>query len=344
MTLDDPRCRILREARAQLLGEYAAAWGQYNQELSHAVMWRLKQTIDSLDVELTELDERIRSCELGPEKAWDDRRRHLESCIPNINYTEVFDALDRILKHTRDQRGGAALVMLQNAHAMGGTWCLERMRRLLSEQTSDFRHYQIGQTPGERLDSWTVMRRLGSYLGCAPSASTAAASVQLQDYAQILQTTLEGAVQFGTVVLLEITTWDSLALPHAFLPWFISEFWAPLVRRLPSIIQRSPFVTVMCVVVAFTPVQVDSFDPALRCCSDAFDPTKLLPLPLRSWEQTEIQDWLYHYSGLGAPSQGIDLMQIQAMAEQVYLASEMGKPQLTREALLDALKHYYVGH
>jgi hypothetical protein len=148
-------------------------------------------------------------------------------------------------------------------------------------------------------------------------------------------------LQYGSIVLLEIRTWDHLALPDVFLPWFVSEFWEPLVQRLPGITREKPLVTVICVVVALTPVRLENLDPALQCCSDNLDPTKILPLPLRSWQQAEIHDWLLRYSGLGKPPIEVDPAQITTMAERVYLASNGGCPNPARHALLEAVEEYY---
>lgn len=339
-----PCCQILKDSLAQLWEDYAAAYRQLGQVLDAVTRQRIKRQIEDLDIEIAELDEKIRLCELGAtQAAAQQRRKHLESDIPKINFTEVFEVLTQITERTKAEQGGAALLMLQNAHAMGGTLCMGRVKRLLSEGTSDFRHYEIGLTSGDRLDPWTVMRRLGSYLGCAPP-EVEASPLQLQDYVQSLRSTLEGSVQCGSIILLEIRTWDHHTLPTVFLPWFVRDFWTPLVQRLPDIARKNPLVTVICVIVAHTPVQMTDFDPALQCCDDTFDPAKLLPLPLRCWNQNEIRDWLIRYSGLGAPAIGVEPAQIATMAERIYLAAGNGQPMSVRQTLLDAIEEYYDAH
>ncbi len=340
----NPRCQILKDSLTQLWEDYAAAYGQLGQALDAVTRQRIKRQIEDLDIEIAELDEKIRLCELGAVQATaQQRRKHLESAIPKINFTEVFETLAQITERAQAEQGGAALLMLQNAHAMGGELCMGRVKRLLSEETSDFRHYEIGLTSGDRLDPWTVMRRLGGYLGCAPPEAEAS-PLQLQDYVQSLRSTLEGSVQCGSIVLLEIRTWDHHTLPTVFLPWFVRDFWTPLVQRLPDIARKNPLVTVICIIVAHTPVPMADFDPALQCCDDTFDPTKLLPLPLRCWEQVEIYDWLLRYSGLSAPEIGVEAAQFAAMAERIYLAAGNGQPMSVRQALLDAIEEYYNVH
>jgi hypothetical protein len=344
MMTSNPRCEILKKRLTELYEDYAAVVNQLGRTLGAVDETHLERQMAELEARIEEWDEKIRLCELGAiQAAAQQRRKHLESDIPKINFTEVFEVLTQITERTKAEQGGAALLMLQNAHAMGGTLCMGRVKRLLSEGTSDFRHYEIGLTSGDRLDPWTVMRRLGSYLGCAPP-EVEASPLQLQDYVQSLRSTLEGSVQCGSIILLEIRTWDHHTLPTVFLPWFVRDFWTPLVQRLPDIARKNPLVTVICVIVAHTPVQMADFDPALQCCGDAFDPAKLLPLSLRCWEQAEIYDWLIRYSGLGAPAIGVEPTQIATMAERIYLAAGNGQPMSVRQTLLDAIEEYYVAH
>ncbi len=339
------RCEILKQHLDQLYEEYNAVVGQLGYTLNAGDRERLKQQKAHLDNEIEEYEEELSLCKLGAAEAMaQQRHRHLESFIPRIDFTEVFDTLTHITNRIQAEQGGAALLMLQNAHSMGGQWCIQRMKQFLSERTGDFRHYEIGLASGDRLDPWTFMRRLGGYLDCAPPGVAEGSPLQLQDYARSLSQTLEGAVQYGSIVLLEIRTWDHLALPGVFLPWFVREFWTPLVQRLPVIIQKNPLVTVICVVVALTPVQMEAFDPAMQCCDEDFDPAKMLPLPLRCWKQAEIYDWILRYSGLGASAIGVAPAQIAAMAESVYLASENGKPSQAYQALLNAIEEYYDSH
>ena len=340
----NPRYVILKKRLTQLYEDYDAVVNQLGRTLGAVDETRLERQMAELEVRIEEWEERVRLCELGAVQATaQQRRKHLESAIPKINFTEVFETLAQITERAQAEQGGAALLMLQNAHAMGGELCMGRVKRLLSEETSDFRHYEIGLTSGDRLDPWTVMRRLGGYLGCAPPEAEAS-PLQLQDYVQSLRSTLEGSVQCGSIVLLEIRTWDHHTLPTVFLPWFVRDFWTPLVQRLPDIARKNPLVTVICIIVAHTPVPMADFDPALQCCDDTFDPTKLLPLPLRCWEQVEIYDWLLRYSGLSAPEIGVEAAQFAAMAERIYLAAGNGQPMSVRQALLDAIEEYYNVH
>ncbi|MGC9395376.1 MAG: hypothetical protein ACP5J4_11025 [Anaerolineae bacterium] len=353
------RCEILKEHLTRLYEDYNAVVGQMGRVLGALDETHLERQMAELEAKIEVWEEKVRLCELGAAQATaqhqytdpeSDRqtttqrcRKILEANIPKIDFTEILDTLTQITNRIRAEQGGAALFMLQNANSMGGQLCVQRMQQLLNEQTRDFRHIEIGQAMGDRLDSWTVMRKLGEYLNCAPPNVAEVSPLHLKEYARTLGERLEGAVQYGSVVLLEIRTWDDLVLPDVFLPWFVHEFWVPLVQRLPFIVQKKPRVTVIGVIMAQTPVQMEAIDPALQCCSDTFDPTKMLPLPLRYWEEAEIRDWILDYSGLGDPAVGVELVQIETMAKRIYTFSK-GEPTRVHQALLEAIEGYYNTH
>jgi len=166
--------------------------------------------------------------------------------------------------------------------------------------------------------------------------------VQLQEYAKTLQQTLVGALQSGCVTLLEIQTCDHVSLHSDFLPWYIREFWMPLVQQLPDVIKSKQRFIILCVVVVSTLVQMDNFDPELSCCDDVFEPTKLLSLPLNNWRKDEILNWLLDYARLDSPEIGFGKAEIEAIAEDVYLSSRSGLPALVPNELLKVVEKCYL--
>jgi hypothetical protein len=59
------------------------------------------------------------------------------------------------------------------------------------------------------------------------------------------------------------------------------------------------------------------------CTGDQFCREKILELPLESWEEAEIRDWLILFSGLNTC---LNENQITTMAKNIYLASNAGQP------------------
>ena len=178
------RCEILKKRLTQLYEDFDAAVNQVGRVLNAVDEMHLERQIAELGANIDKWEEKVRLCKLGAAQATaqhqytdpeSDRqtttqrcRKILEADIPKIDFTEVLDTLTQITNRIRAEQGGAALFMLQNANSMGGQLCVQRMQQLLNEQTRDFRHIEIGQAMGDRLDSWTVMRKLGEYLNCAP--------------------------------------------------------------------------------------------------------------------------------------------------------------------------------
>jgi hypothetical protein len=185
------RCEILKKRLVRLYEDYEAAVSQIGRTLDAVTENRLERQMEELEAKIEAWEERVRLCELGAAEARSQqRRKHLEAYIPNINFTEVFEVVAQITQQTREQQGGAALLMFQDALQMGGKWCIERMKRDLNDQTDNFRHYEIGLASGDRLDPWSIMRRLGNYLNCMPPQDADASLLQLQEYVCALQDTL----------------------------------------------------------------------------------------------------------------------------------------------------------
>lgn len=335
--LPEHKRRALMDRQEALIMEHQSVNKQWLRELSDANRVRLDSHLATLDRELEEINAQLDGTLSS--KQWIEK---LPSLIPNINFTEVEEILDKITKRMEIEQGVAALLMLQDAPAMGGDFCIERMKRVLKTDDKTFLHRKIGQLPGSRLDPDTFARGLGRELGCEPPHAGQISRNQFQEYTKTLQQTLVGALQSGCVTLLEIQTRDHISLPSDFLPWYIREFWMPLVQQLPDVIQKKRRFIVLCVIVASTQIKMDDFDPELRCCDGVFDPAKLLSIQLKCWRQDEILNWLLDHAKLDRPDIGLEMAEIEAIAEHVYLASHNGLPALVPNFLLSTVEECYL--
>jgi hypothetical protein len=118
------------------------------------------------------------------------------------------------------------------------------------------------------------------------------------------------------------------------LPWFVENFWCPLVRQLPDTALKAPLVRIMFIIVANAAVAPEVLAPELRCTKEGFDSTKALELPLERWEERDIWTWLITYSGLRA---SLTPEQIKVTANYLYASSDNGSPNLVYRHLMQIL-------
>ena len=301
----------------------------------------LKGEMDNLECQIKELTQEIQAHE-PPSQSQNDRYSQWKADLPKIDFEEIIQLVTRILGQIETDQGGAALFLLQNAQTMEGCLCVERMRRFLVDKTGDFRPYPVGLTPADQLDAWTFLRLLGEHVGCAPPAvdpETERDAQAVRTYAENIKETILKSLRCGSVVFLDLRTWDCLSFA-GFLPWFLKDFWRPLVQRLPAVIEQHPMVTFVCAIVAHPPVPADCLTADLCCTEETFDGEKILALPLRPWTVDEIKLWLLRFSGLTAPPIGLDPEDIERMARNIHRPSG-GKPDSVRYALLTNLEEHF---
>jgi len=337
----DQILQIKRRRLHQLEKEYAAAATQWEGTLEERQRVILKAQMDHLEHQIQELAQEIDR--LGtPSQSKNDRRSHWEEYLPEIDFGEIVRLVAPILGQITTDPGGAALFLLQNAHTMEGGLCIERMRRLLVDKTADFKPYPIGLTPADQLDAWTFLRLLGEHVGCAPPAvdhETERDAQGVRTYAETIKETILRSLRCGSVVFVDLRTWDCLSLA-GFLPWFLKDFWRPLVQHLPAVIEQHGMVTLVCAIVAHPPIPADCLTADLCCTEETFDSEKILDLPLRPWTIGEIKLWLLRFSELTAPPIGLDPAAIERMARSIHRASK-GKPDSIRYALLRELEERF---
>ena len=334
--LPEYKRRALMDRQEALLKEYQSVNDQWCGELSDANREKLEKQLANLDQKIAAIDAQLDGT-LNP-KQWLEK---LPSLIPNINFTEVEEVLVKITERMKAEQGIAALLMLQDAPAMGGDFCIERMKRFLKTEERPFIHRKIGQPPGSRFDPDTFVRGLGRELGCDMPHAGQVAQIQLTEYAKLLRQTLVNGLQSGCVTLLEIQTCDHVSLPGDFLPWYIREFWIPLVQQLPDVIQTKRRFIILCTISVSNQLKIDDVAPEIRCCDGVFDPVKLLSLQLKCWRQDEILNWLLDYARLDT-SIGLEMEKIEAIAEYVFFASHQGLPTIVPNLLLKAVEEHYL--
>jgi len=334
--------QILEKRLAQLYEQYEAAYLQQGRMLGEADKVRVGQEIEHLEQEIEREEVKLQKLErvYGPRN-----RRHLGwlAHLPEIDFREAIAIFSRIIEQLEDEEGGAALFFLQNCHSMGGKWCIARLRGML--KTADFKHYEIEFSPETRLNEHGLLSRLGQYVGCEPlpeEQDQARYAQVIKQHAQVIMRKICDSLQSGSVVFIELKVWDTQSLEDRFLPWFLQDFWVPLVRHeWQSVAQECPMVKFIVLVEAHTPLATGSLPQAMLSPQEQFDREKILELPLRPWTLDEIRKWLFVFSGLTAPHIGLDRHHIKRMARSIYHASGRGQPTAVYTALMDRLEKHF---
>ncbi|NES24532.1 MAG: hypothetical protein F6K41_37900 [Symploca sp. SIO3E6] len=63
-----------------------------------------------------------------------------------------------------------------------------------------------------------------------------------------------------------------------------------------------------------------------------------MEIPLETWTEEEIRNWLFNFSGLTAPKIGLSAPEIEAMAKSIFAASD-GVPGIVYPELKQQLNH-----
>jgi inactive STAND len=136
------------------------------------------------------------------------------------------------------------------------------------------------------------------------------------------------SLQSGSIVFIEINKWDCLQSQESIIPWFVDNFWIPLIQESKIFIKEKELRRVKFVTVIDLESQLSTECNNLPyyCCGDSFDYQKILKLPLNQWQQDDIQEWLEIYTGLSASK-------IDAIARNIYLKTMNGIPYMVCGAL-----------
>jgi hypothetical protein len=314
-----PPIEIQREALNKRYGELAIEYATVNQELGYlngSGKLHKEREAEGILQQMKEVDAKLKALDVD---SFDRNRQHLnlEEELQKIDFTEVKEVVRKIISQFgRD--GGNASFLLQRNLQMAGRLCLLEIKDQLRSETRDFKTYPVEFSADSELNHIGLLNRLAGHLGVEPVGDPMEISLSIQR-------AIEGSLQSGSIVLIEIHKWEALPLPvqRQVLCWFLEQFWQPLVAQLPTIAttySKVRFITVLVVEDELAP------DCLEFCCThDEFDGQKIIDLPLQDWAVGDILDWL-DYLGLAK-------QQSEALAQRIHKASRGGIPELVCSAL-----------
>lgn len=259
-----------------------------------------------------------------------------QSHFPEIDFQEA----SRIFSQVNQQfgfGGGAAAFFLQKSRALGGVWCVQKLKKML--KTGDFKHFEIEFAPPATLSADKLLAQLAGHINFEMPAESESRSTN--QIVHDLLHKLYHSVQSGSVVLLELRIWNSTGFHDQFLPWFLNHFWKYIISNLPELAQQHPKVRFIALLIVNGSLMIDTL-PADFCCTiDNFKSDKLLELPLRRWSQDEIANWLFDFGRLTGEPVGWKPTEIMQEAQRIYLDSDNGQPALVYAELSQTLGQYY---
>ncbi|MEZ5592485.1 MAG: hypothetical protein R3F53_17975 [Gammaproteobacteria bacterium] len=310
-----------------LLQAYQAVIGQQSHTLNDVDKVRLQRQADALNEQMDSIVEQLDTLERehrqvaqnGFARDYNQLYLDLQSKLPKIDFKTLEPTLKKLLAYS--EQGCAALLLLQNSYTMGGEWCTARIKVLLQDETSDFKHWPVAFDQSSRTDAFAVLEKLAGYMNLIQQQDQS-----LEEYAQAVIEAMMGSLQSGSIVFIELKKWEYLDPGPQVLDWFM-EFWQAIVEALENVPEDVRQVKIFALIAAEIPLSEEYLKMEYKCSIDDPDKTKILEIPLEEWTHAEIKVWMEKYSGVR------DGSRIDFIAEKIHRASQ-GIPHIIADMLL----------
>jgi hypothetical protein len=281
---------------------------------------QLLAEIDSIEQKLSELDSESSDQNV--------RDRSLEKILQKIDFLKAKSTAS-LIKGRLSQEGGSVLFFLQKSKKQMGHYCVEEVLSvLLGDQIIDgkvvgaYRRYSVDLDSAiSQCNETEFLTRLASHLNVNTRLDE---KDGYEELSRQLREKIKSSIDDGTTIFLEIRGVDELLEAGDFLPWFIQEFWTPLIDKVTEVSQKykSKFIVAL---IADSHILSDC-PPDYFCDDDSIDCYKLLELPLPNWSIDDIYDWLVRFRTLSAKVKQKTDAELQRVAQKVHRDSE-GTPQ-----------------
>jgi hypothetical protein len=240
---------------------------------------------------------------------------YLDEVMHEIDYSEVQEFLETEERRHADD-GFAALCLIQKSSALGGEWCLKRIKDWLHKKRRVTpNEVVISPSGNETMDAAFILSRLAAkFAGEHPEHDSAA-------YTQSIVRKICGSIYLGGHLLIVIRQWEEFTDQEATLCWLLKDFWRPLVSAFRQSENRA---RAKLLLVVMTDLEVKIQDAAGLCCGPAdFDHKKIVRLQLRNWHKSELYEWLIRHWGQRLR---LDKPRADALVNRIYAASLEGHP------------------
>ncbi|MHC5914263.1 MAG: hypothetical protein ACYTXE_25445 [Nostoc sp.] len=318
--VNDDRRKLIKLEYANLVQEQEACSNQYSSTIDEAERVRLKRKLDNLDKKVDELERQLYSNDLNADA--NRRSRALEDKLPKIDFKKQITTVKNILEQFTED--GAALFLINDSLNMAGDLFRLEFKKMLEEETTDLKHYEVAFSIGRRLDEIGFLQGLGGHLGIDEIENE-------REYSTVIDK-IFGFIENGSIVFIELRKINLLSNREDFFSWLVNNFWKTLVEKLPLICQLKDIEQVKFIFLAMSDTDICKEYAKLSCfCTEIeFDKYKILEISLKEWSEKDIRDWLTKHSGLSKEKN-------TAIARDVYESSRGGTPKNIRDALMSTL-------
>ena len=323
-----PKKQYLKE----LYEKYNSAYAQLGQTLNYTDKVSLNKTIESLENEIQQVQDKIKKLQSCLFQA--DNREFYKSC--SKNWEDKFPKIDfhqtnRIFKATLGKfknKEGAALFLLQNSRSMGGDWCIKNIKYQLQDMGNWYSPCEFEFLPCQKADPIDFLNYLAEKF-------SAQSCDEITTYTNKIINKICDSLRSGNILFIQIDICDFTS-QDTFLDWFVQQFWCKLLEKLPEITQKYPLIRFVAVLSVCGSMPQDFLLSDLCCKSNKFDSKKILDLPLKRWTEEEINNWLFNFSGLTATNIGVTTEEIKRMAYNIHQATK-GTPDAVYNQLMKAM-------
>jgi hypothetical protein len=319
--------QVLEERLASLTAQFMLVNRQMNSERDA----RSRYLLETQSKELLE-ESKLVERELEELESSDNNLNqiylNIKESLPEIDFKEAIKIVEIVTQQYRfSSNGGAALFLLENSYSMAGYLFIDKIREEFKRKTGHFKYIKVDLSSSSSYDEYGLLERVAGYLKIQCKSIS-----NVREFgAEIIQKICQ-SLQSGSIVFIEINKWDCLQSQESIIPWFVDNFWIPLIQESKVFIKDKELRRVKFVTVIDSEYQLSTECNNLPyyCCGDSFDYQKILKLPLNQWQQDDIQEWLEIYTGLPASK-------IDAIARNIYLKTMNGIPFMVCGALQQEL-------
>ncbi|MFN0087261.1 MAG: hypothetical protein ACKVX9_17870 [Blastocatellia bacterium] len=283
------------------------------------------QEIEGIDKECGELDAKLTKLD-AIEDPTNHLHRMLETDLHRIDYTEVKKVIQDLIARS-DSEGAAALFLVQKSLAFQGDLCLQAIDEELRPHSFHAIHrHPVKFAHHELKDCRNLLDRIAGRFGVEGAEEIAG---DPKEYADRIIRKICSAVFIGSVILIEIYSWDDFQEDDAVCGWFMKHFWEPLIAAFREHPERE---NAKLLVMLFANGPCTEVFLGNHCCPEIdFSSDRVQPLPLRNWRRDEIEAFL---------KRGViraNRTTLQKHTERIFAASENGIPRLICDSLRELI-------
>lgn len=257
---------------------------------------KIKQTLEDMGFIKSEL-----SYSSKAPKDPNEIHNFADTKLLNFDHKATLTTFEKVVEQIENQEN-AGIFVLQKCWSQGGKYCHQRLINYLKTKTAEgkFHRFDVNYLGGGEISQQRLLHRL--FCEVKPDQSTMDGDLEKLNEEDVLKEIISLVPQqdSGHTYLFYIKGYDSLLKETNFWQWFINKFWTRLIQKfLPTLSKKHPLLKLIFLFESEIKIKVE---PNYICCpSQAFNPKRIIDLPLQPCEMGEIRTWLYNFSCLPQP-------------------------------------------